>query len=362
MKKRYLGLAVAAATVLAAPSLHAGTIFAGGYPDKLLVFDEALGKTTQRLILSIGLPRGMQLSNDGKRLYVTSVSSGIEVVDVATRKSLDSFSLDGPRTRYRFNGGVADSKGRYFYLLGEHFDKLNDRYKVSKYQYIAVDLKEKKIVRAVDVADEDLPQNSYRQRLLLSEDDKTLYVLGEKITVVDTADFKVTQRIDLAKPPAGEFEDGSFGGSLETLRSPREYVSLFNASEGPIGNNVFGIARFDLSTKHIDFKPIGPAPEAVAGLQVTPDGKEGYTVATIGKLGNRRCEFWRFDLGSNTVLAKSEFECRSRFNLGMSADGSKLYIYGASYEIDVYDAKTLRYEKTWALGNDATGAGIVVIR
>ena len=52
--------------------------------------------------------------------------------------------------------------------------------------------------------------------------------------------------------------------------------------------------------------------------------------------------------------------CRTRFTLGISADGKKLYIYGAGFEIEVYDAATLKYEKTWDLNNDVAG-GIVVL-
>jgi hypothetical protein len=77
-------------------------------------------------------------------------------------------------------------------------------------------------------------------------------------------------------------------------------------------------------------------------------------------LGNKRCEFWRFDLSSNKMLDKAEFPCRSRFQFGMSGDGAKLYIYGASFDIEVYDAKTLKLEKTWDIGNDATMAGLIV--
>jgi hypothetical protein len=45
----------------------------------------------------------------------------------------------------------------------------------------------------------------------------------------------------------------------------------------------------------------------------------------------------------------------------MSHDGKKLYIYGASFEIEVYDAATLKYERTWDLNNDITGAGLIEI-
>lgn len=360
MKNLRLGLAAALAALFAAPSLHAETIFAGGYPDTLAIFDTDSGEITQRITLATGLPRSMRLSADGKLLYLTSINSGIEVVDVATKKSLAHFQLDTPTRRYRFHGGVLDSTGRYFYLIGEHFDKLNDRYKVSKPQYIVADVQEKNIVLAVDIEEDDVPKDSWRQQLLLSPDDKTLYVIGEKIVVLNAADLKVTKRIDLAKTDI--FEDGRFGrGGLESLSSPNEYVSLFNASQGPIHAKMFGIARFNLTTQQIDFKPIGPAPEAMAGLQVTPDGEEAYTVVTNGKGGRKRCEFWRFNLADNMVLDKREFECRSRFSFGMSADGRKLYIYGASYDIEVYDARTLKYDKTWQLGFDNTSAGIIAI-
>jgi hypothetical protein len=45
----------------------------------------------------------------------------------------------------------------------------------------------------------------------------------------------------------------------------------------------------------------------------------------------------------------------------MAGDGKKLYFYGAGFEIEVYDAATLKYEKTWDLSNDITGAGMIVI-
>jgi hypothetical protein len=34
----------------------------------------------------------------------------------------------------------------------------------------------------------------------------------------------------------------------------------------------------------------------MAGLQVTPDKKLAYTIVANGEFGNKRCEFWAFDL------------------------------------------------------------------
>ncbi len=67
-------------------------------------------------------------------------------------------------------------------------------------------------------------------------------------------------------------------------------------SDPIVHNRVFGIARFDLSTRQFDFTPIGPSPAGMTGLHVAPGKKDAYTVITNGTLGNKRCEFWHFDL------------------------------------------------------------------
>ena len=171
----------------------------------------------------------------------------------------------------------------------------------------------------------------------------------------------MVDRIDLAKPDMPGLESVGFGGGIDSLSEPGQHISLFNAADPYVHNRIFGIGRFDLGTRHVDFTPIGPSPAGMTGLQVTPDKKDAYTVVSSGLQGNKRCEFWHFDLTSNKVTDRSEFSCKSRFSFGMSKDGKKLYIYGASFEIEVFDAKTLKYEKTWDLNNDITGAGLIEV-
>ena len=352
----------AAAAVLATP-VAAATLFLGSYPDSLLVFDERRGAVTGKVKLESGLPTSMQLSPDGKLIYVTTITtSGIEVIDTATRQVVKSVSLNRGNTKYRFSGGVPDPTGRYFYTMLTRIDKGLDRYTVGDLQYAVIDLEEQRVVRTADVEEKDERLGGGRGAFKMSSDGKYLYVFGRKILVVDTEELKVVDRIDLAKPEGTALENAGLGGTLDTIEVAGEHAALFNASDPYIHNKVFGIARFDLDTRRFDFTPIGPAPEAMAGLQVTPDGKTAYTVATTGKYGNKRCEFWRFDLADNRVLDKAEFECRSRFRFGLSGDGRKLYIYGASYDIEVYDARTLKYERTWDLAHDTTGAGMVMVR
>lgn len=356
-----LGLATALASALAAPALQAGTIYYGAYPNVVVVYDEGKATPTKTLSLESGQPRSLILSKDGKRLYAMTIStSGIEVIDTASQNVIDHVSLNSGGTRYRIYGGVPDSTGRYFYLIGIRFDKLNDRYLVSKRQYLAVDMQEKKIVRAVDLADEDVGP-SRRQLLLMSPDDKTLYVIDDKIRAVDTSNFKVKSRIDLAKPGFEKWIDLNFGAAQESQRSSSEYVTLLTASDAILKNKVFGIGRFNLVTGTLDFKPIGPAPDELLGLQVTPDNKKAYGVITNGKLGNKRCEFWQLDLTRNTVVDTREFECRSRLRFDISSDAKKLYVHGASYDMAIYDAKTMKLEKVVNMGYDQSGAGLVVV-
>src|SRR5258707_11529398 len=75
-------------------------------------------------------------------------------------------------------------------------------------------------------------------------------------------------------------------------------------------------------------------------LSLPPTQKPGYPLPFPGDRGNRRCEFWAFDIPSRKLLRSGEFDGRTRFSFGLSADGTKLLIYGAGYQITVYDAAT----------------------
>jgi DNA-binding beta-propeller fold protein YncE len=343
----------------------AATLFMGAYPDSIIVFDEAKGQIVDRIALSTGLPTSMRLSQDRKKIYVTTNDhSGIEVVDVATHKVINHFVLNTPATRYRFNGGVPDPQDQVFYTVTTEMNKLNDRYEIGKLKYTVIDLAQQKIVKAVDIAREDENANAGfygRAGLEISPDGKYLYQFRDKVVILNTDDFKVVDRIDLAKPEFPGMENVGFGGLLDSISEPGQHISLFNSADPIVHNRVFGVARFDLSTRQVNFTPVGPAPAGMAGLQVAPDKKNAYTVIVNGLHGNKRCEFWAFDLTTNHITQTAEVPCRSRFSFGMAGDGKKLYFYGAGFEIEVYDAVTLKYERTWDLNNDITGAGMIVV-
>lgn len=360
--KRLLGLMLALGV-----AASAGTLFFGAYPNSVLVFDEAQGKVVDRIKLETGLPTSLRMSPDRSKIYATTNDhAGVEVIDIASRKVLRHFVLnDGPK-RYRFNGGVPDPAGKLFYTVTTEIVKQADRYEIGKPKYTVIDLEQGKIVKAIEVAKED--ENAIaggaggrNGGFDISPDGKYLYQFRDAVVILNTDDFKVVDRVELAKPELPGMEAIGFGGLLDSIDVPGEHISVFNSSDPVVHHRLFGIARFDLSNRKVEYEPIGPSPAAMSGLQVAPDKTSAYVVASNGQGGNKRCEFWAFDLRSNRITATQEIPCRSRFSFGMSGDGKKLYIYGAGFEFDVYDAATLKHEKTWDTNNDITGAGLIVV-
>jgi DNA-binding beta-propeller fold protein YncE len=350
----------------------AGTLFVPTYPRTVLVFDEAKGQVIDRIELTTGTPMGMRMSPDRKTIYATTIDhSGFEMIDVATHKVLKHFVLNTPTKQYRFRGrGAPDPQGKLFYAVIKEIEKGTDHYEIAKSKYAVIDLEQQKIAKTVDIPKEDLPAIELgRTGFEISPDGQKLYQFGQSIVVLQTSDFKVIERIELAKPDFPGMENIQFGGNLELVNQSGERVTVFNSVDPIVHNRVFGLGRFDLTSTQMNFSPIGPAPSGMSGLQVTPDRKFAYAAVTIvggdgvggGQAANRRCEFWSFDLTSDRVSNRVEFPCRSRFSFGISTNGKKLYTYGAGFQIDVYDAATLKHETTWDLNADVTGGGIVGI-
>ena len=343
----------------------AGTLYLPAYPASVLVFDESQAKIVDRIPLSTGTPMGIRLSGDHKTIYVTTIDhSGIEVIDVATRKVTNHFVLNSATKQYRLFTGVADPQGKMFYAVTKEITKFPDHFEVAKPKYTLIDLAQQKIVKMVDIPKEEESQNEGDfgvGGMEVSPDGKYLYQFGEKISILDTSDFKVLDHIDLQRPEQPGMENGHFGSDLDLINEPGSHTAMFEWADPIVHNHVFGLARFDLNTRRMDFNPIGPAPAGIAGFEVTPDKKWAYSVVANGVHGNKRCEFWRFDLSTDRITNRAEVPCRTRFTLGMSSNGQKLYIYGAGFDIEVYDAATLKYEKTWDLNNDVTYAGIVIL-
>jgi DNA-binding beta-propeller fold protein YncE len=365
MKKRLIAL-----FALACAPAWAGTLFCGAYPNLILVIDEAQGKVIDKITMETGLPTSLRLSQDKKKIYVTTNDhSGVEVIDVATHKVVNHFVLNDATTHYRMQGGSPDPQGKLIYTNTTQITKKADRYEIGKAKYTIIDLEQKKILKTVDQPTADAAGGAAAGGgggrggggFEVSPDGKYLYQFGSSVTVLKAEDFSVVEHIQLEQPEAPAVENLGLGGLQEALSDPDRRVSLFNYSDPIVHNRVFGLARFDLNKRKFDFTPMGPSPAGMAQLRVAPDQKEAYTVTSSGDHGNKRCEFWAIDLATSKLARTSEVPCRTRFSFGLSANGRKLYIYGAGYEIEVYDAVSFKREAVWDLGNDMTGGGLIVI-
>lgn len=340
-----------------------GLLFIGTWPHTIQVVDEAKQQVVDHIDLTTGLPRGTQLSDDRKTLFVLTLEkNGIEVIDVATRKVTNSFVLNEGTKQIRLGGLAPDPQGKLIYATYRTVEKKVDRFDVDKTtKFAVIDLAQKKIVRTGDVPkDEDQPGFGFGGNMRLSPDGKYLYVFRNNVFIFDTADFKMIDKIELAKPQFPGMQNVGIGQSLDSIQEPGVLISVFNSQDPVVHRNIFGIARFDLTKRTFDFAPVGPTTGGMMGLHVTPDHKKGYTVAFNGQGGNRRSEFWEFDLTTNRLARKQEFDGRARFSFGISSTGKEFYIFGAGYTIEVYDAATMQLRNTIDLNADITSGMTVV--
>jgi DNA-binding beta-propeller fold protein YncE len=339
-----------------------GTLFVGTWPHQIQVVDEAKQKVIDHIELQTGTSHSMQISDDRKTIYASTIEkNGIEVIDVATRKVTNAFVLDEGGKKMRFNSWAPDPSGKLIYMIVRPIEKKIDRFEVGKQQFAIVDLAQKKIVKFVDLPeDETAPGGGRGGSLRFSPDGKYLYRMGSTITIYDTTDFKVVDTIELSKPQFPGMQNVNLGQQLDSIQEPGVLVSLFNSSDPVVHRNIFGIARFDLAKRTFHFTPIGPSAASMQGLYLTPDHKTGYTVTTNGTGGNKRSEFWVIDIPTGKVVRTQEFDGRARYTFGISSNGKALYVYGAGYDIEVYDPATLKLRSTIDLNADQT-TGMIVL-
>ncbi|MEL4486217.1 hypothetical protein AAEH76_21990, partial [Shewanella algae] len=85
-------------------------------PDKLFTVDEATGTIKEKIQLAGGLPVSLRITPDQSKIFATTITnSSVIVMDAKSHKILTQFDLNTPTERYRFNGGVPDPTGRFFY-------------------------------------------------------------------------------------------------------------------------------------------------------------------------------------------------------------------------------------------------------
>ncbi len=323
-----------------------GTIYMGAYNNSVYVIDEATMEVTRRITTTTGIPNRFDLAPDNETLYVRDAAmEHIEVVDLVEGRSVDSFTLSEGNTRVRIRTMAADPGGEYMLLAVRSYTKLLDRFEISDFDLVRVDLDSHEITDTIP-----LPHGEQRQgvNLMFSPDGELLYFFGRDIIAVETENFTEVDRWELSRP----LEEGLGRINLSFQRSPFDeegiFTDLFRMTDPVQGRRMMGIARVDLAGQDVDFYTLGPS-EPVS-FQLAPDGRTGYGLRSeIGFY-----EFWTFDLEGRRVESRVEFPGRPRMALQPSSNGELLYIYNAGNTIDVYDAETHDLLRTVWLDADMT--------
>jgi len=345
-------------------------MYVGTLDKKLLVIDEAKEEVVGEILLA-GIPRTTALSADKKKVHIFTTQMLLETVDLESRKIISSFSLADLRTRLRiqanapdivnagnngarFSGIAVDPNGRYLYTTMRNVVKDIDQYRIDPPQFVAIDLQEQKVAKAWPFPKGMNEGFGFNATYKISSDGKRLYVYQEDILVFDLDSFQQIDRIELAQPPYPGASPYRLAASDDPFDAPDTVTSVFTSVDSIVHKGTLGLAKIDLTTRKIDYFPIGPL-LPMNGFQLSPDRKRGYSVMPkIGAGANRATEWWVWDIESHKVIKKKDFDTRPTFRFAVGGDGKKLYLYGAGSTLEVWDAETLESRKLIYLNKDTT--------
>jgi len=350
MRRLCFLMAAAALAASGADKISAGNglLYVGGRPNMIFIIDEATEKVVGQIECKTGTPAGLTLSHDRKRFYVSDITfENIEIIDIASRKSIDSFKLSEGNKKMRVFGFEPDPLDRFLVLAVKPATKLADRFEIGSQVLYQYDLKEHKVARTIPWPNGE--EREFGVGLRFSPDGKLLYFLGEDIVAYDTTDFKQVDKWEISRPIEDGFGRIRFGLGSDVNEDPGFYTGIFNVQDAVQHRAIMGIARVNLAKKDVDFYPLGPA-SGVGGFALAPGRKMAYGLhSEIGKY-----EFWSFDLEKRRLGPHMEFRGRPRMGLKVSSNGKVLYIHVAGNTIDLYDATPFQYLRTISLDADMT--------
>lgn len=346
-----IGLAAAALSAQS-PKAGTGTIYVGSYSGHLTAVDEATGTFT-KIPLENGRPWVVRLAPDRSRFYVQSADQErFEVVDVKTRKSLDTFTLSSGQRHIRALGFEVDPQHKTMVVVAKPATKLIDRWEIGPPTLQMYDLTTHQFTRVVP-----WPRGDEREtvNMRIGPDGKHLFIFGEEVTVLETEKFTEVESWPFARPTETGLGRINLGPVHDFNDPPGMFTGLFTMADPERARRTMGIGRVDLKARTLDFQPIGPASN-VSPFAQSPDRKRAYGITQ--EIGNY--EFWTFDLEKNSVLMRTKFEGRPRMGIRVSSNGKLFYVHVAGATLDVYEAATHKYLRTIHLGADQTTDLIVM--
>jgi hypothetical protein len=324
-----------------------GTLIIGAYPKQFWIVDEATEKIVGSIPYQSGIPRRTTMSRDRKRFYtVEAAMEKLEILDIASRKTIDSFTLSEGSKKVRIRSVEPDPLNRFIVMVTASATKLVDRFEIGAPTLIQYDLKDHKVVRTIP-----WPNNEERQNanIIFSPDGKLMYLFTDQdVLIYETGNFTQVDKWEMSKPIEDGFGRIEFASRDVLNDEPGFYTSIFNVSDPVQHRRTMGIGRVNLRgqergllhARSVDADEL----HARAGRKVAYGLFED-----IGKY-----EFWKFDLEHRKLAGRTEFKGRPRMALKTSSNGKVSYIYQAGNTIDLYDAETYQCCARSRLDGDMT--------
>jgi hypothetical protein len=325
-----------------------GTLIIGAYPKQFWIIDEATEKVVGSIPIQSGIPRRTVLSRDKKRFYtIEAAMEKVEILDIAARKTLDTFTLSEGNKKVRIRSLEPDPQNRFVMMVTSSATKLVDRFEIGSPAIVQYDLQTHKIVRTIP-----WPKGQERQNanIQFSPDGRLMYLFTDQdVLIYETTDFKQVDTWELSQPIEQGFGRVQLGPPRDSFNDePGFYTNIFTVADPVQHRRMMGIAHVNLAAKSVDFYTLGPANRV--SFAMAPGRKVAYGL--FEEIG--RYEFWRFDLEHRKLAGRVEFKGRPRMGLKTSSNGKVLYIYVAGNTIDLYDAETYQYLRTITLDGDQT--------
>jgi DNA-binding beta-propeller fold protein YncE len=337
---------VVAADAQKTASAGDGVIYIGTYANKIYEVSESTMRIIDSIPSSIGIPTGLLLSANHKHLYVTEPrNEKFEVIDLATKKSLDTYTLSNEDRRVMIWGAQVDPKERFAVFLIKTYQKKNDRWEIGKPTMVKYDFARKVVTDTIP-----WPKGEEREfaQILFSPSGDLMYFFGSDVLIYDSQTLKQVDRWELGRSLDEGMGRFNFGFPEDVFEEPGFYTGLFQVSDPVQHRSLMGVARVDLVKRQVDVFTLGPSEPLRFAL--APGKKRAYGLR--GGVGNY--EFWSFDLESRRVIGRTPFKGRPRMGLGVSSNGKYIYIHTAGPTIDLYDTETFKLVRTVDLGADMT--------
>jgi DNA-binding beta-propeller fold protein YncE len=352
--------AAAVATALlvhtsAASAQATATWYIGTYTNDILVWDEASEQVVDRIAMKNFFPIGVTVSASKSRLYVEDASmQRFEIVDLATNRAIDEFTLSHDSVTVRFDGAAFHPDDSRAVLFVKRTTKMADRFLVEGPFMLEYDLRTKQVTDTIPFPD---GESRDAVSFAYSPDGRTLYMFAEDIIALDAETYQEVDRWQISKPLEPGLGTLSFSVASGTYDEPGVATNLVRMRDPVQNRTLMGIAKVRLDEQDVDFFMLGPS-EPVSGgrgFALAPGGEKAFGLySTVG-----RYEFWEFDLINRRVQRKVPFAGRPRMGLRVSADGEKLYVFVAGNTIDVYDSGTFELLRTVTFDEDMTGTAVI---